>query len=409
MTRRRIGAIVPDPFCHKLRVMFSSRLPARLQPTTLSKAIERARTAGKVRFDLTETNPTRVNLDYPDSLMRAMGDSRSLRYHPEALGSGDARIAIAAHLSAGSRVSEQQLVITASTSEAYSFLFKLLCNPDDEVLVPRPSYPLFDLLTTLDAVRPVHYHLDAAGAWCIDRSSVEAGLSHRTRAVLIVSPNNPTGSMLRGPDREWLVSLAQSRDLALVSDEVFADYPLAVRPDSTSLLGEDRVLTFTLGGLSKSIGLPQMKLAWTAVSGPAERVSEALARLEIIADSYLSVSTPVQTAVGSLLADGREVRRAIQDRLTANLSALRDAVATTPSMTVHLPEGGWSAVVRLPAILSEEQWVVALLEESSVLVHPGFFFDLETEAFVVVSLLPEPRMFAQAIERLCSHVQRVAR
>lgn len=379
--------------------MFSSRLPARLGPSVLSQSVSRARAAGTVRFDLTETNPTVVGLPYPADVAAALAGPAASSYEPAALGTEAARRAVATTY-APRALDPSRIILTASTSEAYSFLFKLLCNPGDEVLVPQPSYPLFDLLTALDGVRPSPYRLDAAGGWCLDRATLEQAVSASTRAVLVVSPNNPTGSMLRRDDREWLVSLARAKGLALISDEVFADYPLGPRPDATTLLGEDRVLTFTLGGLSKSAGLPQMKLAWTVVSGPDDLVASALERLEIVADSYLSVSTPVQVAAPALLEAGRGIRAAIHARISQNLETLRQVVRCAPALTLHEPDGGWSVVVRVPAILSEEQWVLHLVEAHGVLVHPGFFFDLDTGVHLVISLLPLPDVFETGVSRI---------
>jgi alanine-synthesizing transaminase len=379
--------------------MFSSRLPASLRPSALSQAVSRARRAGTVRYDLTETNPTVVGLSYPPAVTDALADSAALIYEPAAFGIGTARRAVARSYP-DAALDPARVVLTASTSEAYSFLFKLLCDPGDDVLVPHPSYPLFDLLTALDNVRPAPYRLDAAGGWCLDRSSVEDALSSTTRAVLVVSPNNPTGSMLRRSDRDWLVGVARDRGIALISDEVFADYPLAPRADVTTLLGEDRVLTFTLGGLSKSAGLPQMKLAWTIVSGPDEVVASALDRLEIVADSYLSVATPVQLGAASLLQSGLAVRAAIHARVRQNLDAVREIVRRVPALTLHEPDGGWSVVLRVPAILSEEQWVLSLLQTRGVLVHPGYFFDLDTGVHLVISLLPEPDVFVAGLSCL---------
>lgn len=380
--------------------MFSSRLPARLRPNPLSQAVSRARTAGTVRVDLTETNPTVVGLDYPTAAVEALAVRAALTYRPAALGTDDARRAVARACTKAP--DPARIMLTASTSEAYSFLFKLLCDPGDEVLVPHPSYPLFDLLTALDGVRQAPYLLDEAGGWCLDRASIEDGVSPATRALLVVSPNNPTGSMLRRGDRDWLVTFAGDRGLGLISDEVFADYPLAPRADVTTLLGEDRVLTFTLGGLSKSAGLPQMKLAWTVVSGPEDLVASALERLEIIADSYLSVSTPVQLAAPALIDAGLQVREAIRGRLRQNLETLRRAVRHAPALTIQEPDGGWSAVLRVPAILSEEQWVLHLLEEHGVLAHPGYFFDIETGVHLVISLLPLPDVFEAGVSRIAA-------
>jgi aspartate/methionine/tyrosine aminotransferase len=255
------------------------------------------------------------------------------------------------------------------------------------------------LLTRLDGVRAVPYQLEWHGQWSIDRASLTAALTSSTRAVLVVSPNNPTGSMLRSADRDWLIELAGRRALALIADEVFADYRLAPRPDATSLLGEDRALTFVLGGLSKSAGLPQMKLAWIAVSGPAPTACDALTRLAVIADTYLSVATPVQLAASGLIEAGRGIRRAIQARLDENLATLVRTLRPWPSLALLAPEGGWSAVVRVPAILPEEALVLRLIEQAAVRVHPGYFFDFPSEAFVVLSLLPPPDVFVEGLRR----------
>jgi hypothetical protein len=356
-------------------------------------------------LDLTETNPTAVGLPYPDNLVRALAVPDGVRYRPDPWGLTEARDAIARHANPAGPVDPAALVLSASTSEAYAFLFKLLCDPGDAVLVPQPSYPLFDLLTRLEGVEPRAYRLAFDGRWSIDRDSLARACTGRARAILVVSPNNPTGSYLRSDDREWLVSLADSRQLALVSDEVFADYPLARLPDAASLAGERRALTFALGGLSKSAGLPQMKLAWIRVSGPEGLVRDALQRLEIISDSYLSVSTPVQLATPALLEAGAGIREVIHARVRRNLAVLTGGVARHPALSLLPPEGGWSAVIRIPATAPEETIVIEALDRLDVLVHPGFFFDFAHEAFLVVSLLPEPEVFDEAIGRLLPFVE----
>jgi aspartate/methionine/tyrosine aminotransferase len=304
----------------------------------------------------------------------------------------------------GDRISADRVVLTSSTSEAYSMLFKLLCDPGDAVLVPQPSYPLFDLLGALDAVRLVPYRLDADAAWAIDRADLERRLTPDTRAILVVSPNNPTGSCVRADDRDWLVQLARDRGMAIVADEVFADYPLCPRPDASSFAGVDGALTFTLGGLSKSVGLPQVKLAWIVVSGPDDDVEAALARLEIIADTYLSVSTPVQVAAPRLIATGRLVGDAIRARITRNFAYLAEAIGGRPETTLLTPEGGWSAVLRVPAIVPEETLVRRLVVDAHVIVHPGYFFDFDREAYLVVSLLPKPEVFDDGVARVLAGV-----
>jgi aspartate/methionine/tyrosine aminotransferase len=387
--------------------MFSSRLPSPLLENALSRAVAAAEAGGVRLLDLTETNPTAVGLDYPREVSRLLDTPESVRYAPAPTGLRAARHAIAASLPSG-RVAADALVLTSSTSEAYALLFKLLADAGDHVLVPQPSYPLFELLTRLEAVRAAPYRLEWHGCWSIDRASLDAALTPETRAILVVSPNNPTGSMLRADDREWLVEVARARRLALIADEVFADYPLAPRPDATSLLGEHRVLTFTLGGLSKSAGLPQMKLAWIAASGPHADVHEALSRLAVIADTYLSVSTPVQLAAARLIEAGRGIRRAIQARIGGNLDALVRVLDGHPALGLLMPEGGWSAVIRVPALVPEEALVVQILEETSVRVHPGYFFDFPREAFVVVSLLPPPGTFTDALARIVPRLSRAS-
>jgi alanine-synthesizing transaminase len=386
--------------------VFSSRLPGALAPNALARALAALRESGQPWLDLTETNPTAVGLPYPDDLLQPLADPGGVRYEPRPLGLESARVAVAEeYRRLGTPVASDRIVLTASTSEGYALLFKLLCNPGDEVLVPQPSYPLFDLLTRLDGVGARPYRLDYHGAWSIDRASLEAAMTARTRAVLIVSPNNPTGSMLRATDRDWLVNLCANRELPLIADEVFGDYPLSPRRDAARALCGGPALTFALGGLSKSAGLPQLKLGWIAVDGPDRRVREALQRLEIICDTYLSVSTAVQIAAPRLIDAGRSIRAAIAARLDRNLQYLRGAVARHASVSLLEPEGGWSAVVRVPATESEESLVLRLLDEARVLAHPGYFFDFSTEAFLVVSLLPATAAFAEAIDRVLSHVR----
>jgi hypothetical protein len=381
--------------------MFSSRLPAMLRPNSLSEAVTRLTAGGVSLIDLTETNPTAVGLPLSPGLLSPLSDPRSLRYQPSPFGLDDVREAIAAEYARRQlAVTPERVILTASTSEAYSFLFKLLCDPGDVVLVPQPSYPLLDLLAGLDAVSIAPYRLEYHGVWSIDRGHLERALTSRTRAVVIVSPNNPTGSMLRASDRDWLADVCADRGVAIVADEVFVDYPLSVRPDACSALGDERALVFALGGLSKSAGLPQVKLGWIAVSGPGALVADALERLEIICDTSLSVSAPVQTAARRLIEDGQSTRAAISGRVCQNLARLRSRVASHPSISILEPEGGWSAVLRVPATASEEALVLRVLEDAHVIVHPGYFFDFGSEAFVVCSLLPEPDRFDRAIARM---------
>ena len=386
--------------------MFSDRLPATLAPNAISRAVDELRARGTSFLDLTETNPTLVGLPYPDNILTPLADASAIVYRPEPLGVRLAREAVADHCSRiGVRPDPDSIVLTASTSEAYAVLFKLLCNPGDVVATPRPSYPLFDSLTALEGVAQVPYWLQQHGHWFIDRESLEAALTPCTRAVLVVSPNNPTGSMLRAADCDWLANLCGERGLAIISDEVFADFPIKPGADAVSLAGEDRALTFVLGGLSKSCGLPQLKLGWIVVSGPRTLTASALARLEVICDSYLSVSTPVQLAAPALLQAGATVRAAIQSRINHNLAVLEQLIGPESAVSLLVPEGGWSAVLRVPSTDSEEALVLRLIRETQVVVHPGYFYDFSSEAFLVVSLLPDPASFEAGVKRVLAAVE----
>jgi hypothetical protein len=387
--------------------MFSRRVPADLHPNRLTAALSAARASGRPLCDLTLTNPTRAGIAYPPDLLGPLADPGGLAYRPEPFGEPAARAAAARAMARREWTPDgDHVFLTASTSEAYALLFKLLCDPGDEVLVPRPSYPLFDHLTALDNVVPVPYRLEYQAAWSIDRESLREGLSTRTRAVLLVSPANPTGSMHRRDDIAWLADLASARGLALVSDEVFTDYPLEAAPDALPSILDARApgascpLTLVLGGLSKSAGLPQLKLAWTAVDGPPALVQDALRRLEVIGDAYLSVGTPVQRALPALLEATSGVRAAVHARVQANLERLRAGLSVVPACDVPRVEGGWSAVVRVPSILAEEDLALHLLDAHGVVVHPGYLFDFPSGAYLVVSLLPEPDEFARGVEAL---------
>jgi aspartate/methionine/tyrosine aminotransferase len=386
--------------------MFSSRLPSALAPNAYTRELARLRASGVRLLDLTESNPTRAGVEYPATVTSVLSDARSARYAPEPFGLREARDAASREFSRQGRpIPAERVVLTASTSEAYALLFKLLCDPGDEVLVPHPSYPLFDLLTRLDAVSAVPYPLEYHGVWSIDLAALESRVTARTRAILVVSPNNPTGSMLRRRDLDALASICARQQIALIGDEVFLDYPLVPRDDAARVTDQAEALTFSLGGLSKSAGLPQMKLGWISVTGPEALVAGALARLEVICDTYLSVSTPVQLAAAQLIDAGAGVRASIARRLATNLDALRAMARATPSVTLFEPEGGWSAVIQVPATQTEEALVLRLLRDAGVVVHPGYFFDFPREAFLVVSLLPEPDVFAEAIGLVAANLQ----
>jgi hypothetical protein len=380
--------------------MFSSRVPEALEPNRLTQTVRRMRAAGTPLLDLTVTNPTAAGIDYPADILDALADRRSLRYEPAALGLIEARTAVARDYERlGIKVAPERVVLTASTSEAYSILFKLLCAAHgDAVMLPIPSYPLFEHLTGLDGVSPIPYRLDFHGRWAIDFDTLDAGWTDTVRGVLAVSPNNPTGSILTASELHALVERCASRNAALIIDEVFIDYPI-----STDVAVPDVArdcLTFRLGGLSKSAGLPQVKLGWIVVDGPEALARTALDRLELICDTYLSVSTPVQHAASALIAAGAEIRGRILERVRTNDRILRRLSAAYPSIEALPSEAGWSAVLRVPSTRSEEDLAIALLETAAVVVHPGFFFDFAHEAFLVVSLLPETEVFTEGVRRV---------
>jgi aspartate/methionine/tyrosine aminotransferase len=386
--------------------MFSSRTRWDRTENRLSRLAQARRRAGLPLLDLTESNPTRAGLVAPPDVLATLTDPRALTYEPSPTGLQAAREAVATDFGRrGFAVDAGRVVLTASTSEAYAFLFKLLADPGDAVLVPRPSYPLFDFLARLESLDVHPYALAFDGEWHLSLPAIEAALSPRTRAIVVVNPNNPTGSYLKRDEVSGLMDLCARRGLAVVSDEVFADYAFA--PDSrrlTSVAADAPALAFSLGGLSKSCGLPQLKLGWIAVTGPEPLRNEALARLEIVADTYLSVATPVQHAAPALLARLRELQAPIARRVQANLASLRARLGADSPATLLPAEGGWNAVLRVPATLPEEERVCRLLETRGVLVHPGFFFDFEHEAFLVLSLLPEPAVFAEGVEHVLADV-----
>jgi aspartate/methionine/tyrosine aminotransferase len=381
--------------------MFSTRVPDDRRPNELALALAQARARGPL-LDLTVSNPTRVSIQYPVDLLAELAAPAALTYRPAPLGLRDAREAVAAtYVRRGLRMDPDRIVLTASTSEAYSILFKLLCDPGrSNVLTPVPSYPLFDHLTRLDGVDQHRYGLDYHGIWAIDFQQVDASWTAETRAVLAVSPNNPTGSVLGEDEAAELVSRCERRQAALIVDEVFCDYPLGAPIPEPRALAAPGCLVCRLGGLSKTVGLPQVKLGWIALDGPDAIVAEALDRLELICDTYLSVSTPVQVAARSLLDRGELVRAQIVSRLRANHATLRAVVGGANGAAVLPADGGWTAVIRVPATRSETSLVLDLLERDGVVVHPGYFFDFPHEAFLVLSLLPEPDVFGRAVRLL---------
>ena len=381
---------------------FSDRLAWSTSQNPYSLLLAEKRQAGIPLLDLTIANPTEAFANYPHAdIARAYGAIASFRYEPDPLGMRSARETVARwYLDQRVPARAERIVLTASTSEGYSALFKLLCDPGDEILIPSPGYPLFEYLARADTVKTLSYPLSYDGSWFIDFASLEKAISPRSKAIVVVNPNNPTGSFLKTVEAQRLASLAQKYQLALISDEVFMTYPAdegqvgGVR----SLIGYDDVLSFSLNGLSKAAGMPQMKLGWIAVNGPPAQVSQALARLELLLDSYLSVATPVQCALPELLRIGSSVHTQIRNRSRQNLESLK-TLRNSP-VEVLPSEGGWSIILQVPNVQTEEQWIAKLLADETMVIQPGYFYDMAKEAFVVVSLITDPADFAEGIGRL---------
>lgn len=385
--------------------MFSARSRFETSANALALALERRRASGGDLIDLTESNPARVGLAFPAQALReALAHPRAAAYEPDPLGLLEAREAIAGYCaSQGAAARPSRIAITASTSEAYGFLFKLLADPGDEVLVPAPSYPLFEFLAALESARPVAYPLSYDGEWHLDGSALAEAAGARARAVVVVNPNNPTGSFLKRDELELLCAFCRERGLALLSDEVFSDYAFGPDPRrAPSVLGQEEVLAFSLSGLSKVAALPQLKIGWIAVGGPEALAAEAMERLEIIADTYLSASTPSQLAVPRVLAQRELAQGPLRERLAQNRAALRALRPADAPWELLKVEGGWTAVLKVPRARSEQEWATRLVEEHGVCVHPGFFYDFPREGYLAFSLIVEPAAFREAIGRLSS-------
>ena len=388
--------------------MLSARTKWDRTPNRLAAALAAAKSSERAVIDLTESNPTRARLYDTVPLVAELGHPRGAVYEPEPLGHPTARRAIADYYaSRGLAVDAERLVVAASTSEAYAWIFGLVADPGEDILIPRPSYPLFGWIAEMRGVTLRSYELVRDAEFRIDFDDLRRKIDEKTRAIVLVHPNNPTGSFVRRDEAEALFRLAREHDLALLVDEVFGDY--ALEPLAPALLpsfaagAAEAPLVFVLSGLSKVLLLPQCKLGWIAVFGENALAREAIARLELIADTYLSVATPVQLALPALLAHQPAIARAVNARLRQNLAALDEALAALgPTSPVRrLPvRGGWYAVLEVPRLHDDDAWVELLIREDGVVVHPGYFFDFEGDGFLVVSLIPEPSEFRDGIERV---------
>jgi aspartate/methionine/tyrosine aminotransferase len=379
--------------------MFSTRTGWEMSPNRLTAAIEQAHAQGREFIDLTVSNPTRAGISYDHAaILDSLRNPASLDYDPQPKGLLSARQTVAGYYGArGERVDPEKLVLNSGTSEGYSYLFRLLANPGEEILVPKPSYPLFDFLADLQDVKLIPYPLIYDHGWQIDFHTLEAAIGPATRAIVLVNPNNPTGSYVNSAERSRLNAICREHDLALIVDEVFLDYALdsAAHP---SFAVNEAALTFTLSGISKISALPQMKLAWIAVSGPGEQVTAAMQRLEVIADTFLSVSAPVQLAAETMLAQRETVQSQILTRVRQNLAELDRQLAQQKTCARLDVEGGWYAVLRIPVTQTDEDLAVALLGEKNVLIHPGHFYDFPQDGFLVLSLIAPEADFVRGIE-----------
>jgi aspartate/methionine/tyrosine aminotransferase len=381
--------------------MFSQRTGWNLAANRFAMAAERRRASGERLLDLTASNPTQAGFRYQKAaILKALAQAKALEYHPEARGLAVAREAVCGYYrERGESVEASRIVLTTSTSEGYSFAFRLLCDPGDEVLVPAPSYPLLEFLAGIQDVRLVPYCLFYDHGWHMDVRGLAEKVSRRTRALAVVHPNNPTGSFVKPGEADELAAVCAEHGLALIADEVFLDFALPGR-GGRSFVAEERMLTLTLSGLSKIAGLPQMKFSWMVAGGPEEMVREALARLEVIADTYLSVSTPMQLAAPVLLKTRHGFQKQIMGRIRSNLAEL-DRQLGGQSLCSRLEmEGGWYAVLRVPVTGTDEELAIRLLEEEGVLIHPGHFYDFGSEGYLVASLMTEEETFREGVRRL---------
>ena len=384
--------------------MFSKRTEWKLTPNRLTQAQADQRAAGIEVLDLSVSNPTRAGLPYDEAILQALVQPEALDYDPQPKGLLSARHAVAryyhdAHDIYG--VDPESLILTTSTSEAYSYVFRLLCNTEDEILVPRPSYPLFEFLADLQDVKLVSYPLLYHDGWQIDFTSLYKAVNHRTRGVVGVHPNNPTGSYVTSMEIDELNRFCVEYNLALIVDEVFLDYAHDGAARSSFVVNEP-ALTFTLSGISKISGLPQMKVAWLAASGPEERRREALARLEVIADTYLSMNAPLQLATPALLDQRKHIQPLLLDRIRSNVRELDRQLSHQKTCERLRVDGGWYAVLRVPALQSDEDLAIDLLRKVAVLVHPGHFYDFPKDGYLVVSLITPTDLFREGISRILS-------
>ena len=384
--------------------MFADRTSWNLKPNRLAEALARHKSSGRKLLDLSASNPTECGFKYDAAaIMRSLCSPASLQYHPDPRGLKSARKAVSDYYAVRDEdVSVDDLLLTASTSEAYSFVFRLLCNPGDELLIPTPSYPLFDFLSDINDIKLTRYSLFYDHGWHIDLHALQQTITPRTRGIILVHPNNPTGHFTKPKETAQLNELCSTNQMAIIADEVFLDFSLSHA--HKSFVANSEALTFTMSGISKVSGLPQMKFAWLAVSGPDEMKREALARLEMIADTYLSLNAPIQLASPILLQQRSGFQQQLMDRVRKNLAHLDIELAQAEKITRLEVEGGWYAVLRIPATRPDEEFAIDLLEKHDVYLHPGHFYDFLGDGNLVISLITPEQDFSEGLHRLLSVV-----
>lgn len=384
--------------------MFAERTNWNLAANRLAEALARHRAGGRKLLDLTASNPTECGFLYDlQAILGALESSEALHYRPDPRGLLMARQAVTEYYAGCARVGVEDMVLTTSTSEAYSFAFRLLANAGDEILAPAPSYPLFDFLADLQDVELKPYPLFYDHGWHIDFHALKQALTHRSRAVIVVHPNNPTGHYTKPEEITHLNEICAAHDMALIADEVFLDFSLKPAKPAR-FAGNTGALTFTMSGLSKISGLPQMKLAWLVVSGPEAQKREALARLEVIADTYLSLNTPIQLAAPVLLDQRQGFQKQLEARVGENLRELDSQLSTQTHCSRLEVEGGWYAVLRVPITRRDEDLAIELLEEDDVYVHPGHFYGFPGDGFLIVSLITPSADFREGMKRVLARI-----
>jgi hypothetical protein len=389
---------------------FSKRTEWELRNNELARCLGQLKARGVSVLDLTESNPTQSDVHYPESeILRPMSDPNNLLYSPNAAGLLSAREAVSAYYQEKAHsVPANRIVLTSSTSEGYSFLFRLLADPGDHILFPKPSYPLFQFLSDLNDVSmdfySFHYNSQPQ-RWQIDFDELDKGIHPLTKAIVLVNPNNPTGTFVKESERKRINEFCRRHNLAVICDEVFLDYPSwGNEPLARSWVDNTEVLTFVMSGISKILALPQMKLSWISVNGQTSMAEPAVQRLEVITDTYLSVNTPAQNALPEWMKIRTRVANNIQNRVEQNEAFLKHILREGPACLLNR-EGGWYAVLKLSERFKDEEWVTELLMKDHVLVHPGYLFDFDEDGYVVLSLLTLPRVMEEGVRRIRENLQ----